>query len=490
MKAGELFNLRQGSQLEMTNLPPSDDFDLWSGNRDRALSSIAVTHQYVPQEIVRLYPDLDPYGSWIYVSNYGYCWVPRVSADWRPFDHGRWIYWRDNYTWVSYDSWGWVPHHYGRWTFVASTGWCWVPPVGHQAYWTPGAVAWYSGPDYIYWVPLAPRETYYAHGRFGPYSVNVVNVNFNYPYGKIVHKNFMAPDSIIRVQKGKFFDGRYTPVSVSRIHQEGNKEFYYRPTPGVDKAAYKATPYRVTERSRMLPPESIAKATTWSGRDRTGTGVSPGRVVSSPMNDRHQNYGATGSRQGTSAYQQTGPKQSTSQVVRPNSMERPEARTFTQPNSGNATPRTMEGTKGRVTHESTPSVIQHQNTPQVERPGENQRIYRRSEPSSGNVGGRTNSPNVQPMTPERRGGQSLRSDQPRQGSANIEQPSSRQEGYRPMGNEVPRETRGSTSSTSQRPSSSQVNRPEYTPAFLEWIGPARDGDFAEAPESGSKNGRS
>ena len=34
VKAGKLFNLRQGSQLEMTNLPESDDFDLWSGNRD------------------------------------------------------------------------------------------------------------------------------------------------------------------------------------------------------------------------------------------------------------------------------------------------------------------------------------------------------------------------------------------------------------------------------------------------------------------------
>src|SRR5262249_16197717 len=120
----------------------------------------SVSYQYLPADIPGLY-DLDDYGEWLDVGDYGHCWAPRVSSGWAPFRSGYWDL--DNLwgpSWVSYEPWGWAPYHYGRWAFV-NQRWFWVPTevVTHQVY-SPAPVAFIPVADQIAWIPLGPGEVY------------------------------------------------------------------------------------------------------------------------------------------------------------------------------------------------------------------------------------------------------------------------------------------------------------------------------------------
>lgn len=150
--------------------------------------------QYVSADIPGL-SDLDYYGDWVNVSDYGYCWAPRVSTGWAPYRSGVWDLddaWGP--TWVASEPWGWAPYHYGRWTFV-SDRWFWVPEVRTRPAYCPAPVAFFSVGEQIAWVPLGPREVYvarYYDRNFNPRylaSADVINVarrqrtfvNFNAP---------------------------------------------------------------------------------------------------------------------------------------------------------------------------------------------------------------------------------------------------------------------------------------------------------------------
>jgi hypothetical protein len=150
--------------------------------------------QYVTADIPGLY-DLDYYGDWVNVSDYGYCWAPRVSTGWAPYHSGFWDFddvWGP--TWVASESWGWAPYHYGRWAFV-SDRWFWVPEIRTRPAYCPAPVAFFSVGEQIAWVPLGPREVYvprYYDRNFQPRylaSADVINVvtrqrnfvNFNAP---------------------------------------------------------------------------------------------------------------------------------------------------------------------------------------------------------------------------------------------------------------------------------------------------------------------
>ena len=107
---------------------------------------------------------LDPYGQWVQVGDYGYCWHPAsTSADWRPYADGYWAYTDEGWTWVSYEDYGWITYHYGRWVLVDDVGWCWVP--GYQ--WAPAWVSWRSGGDYVGWAPLPPEAGFRTDIGFG-----------------------------------------------------------------------------------------------------------------------------------------------------------------------------------------------------------------------------------------------------------------------------------------------------------------------------------
>lgn len=99
------------------------------------------------------YDELDPYGDWNYVADYGWCWSPGyVSAGWRPYTVGYWAYSDWGWVWVSEDPWGDWPYHYGRWAFDASYGWVWCP----GDVWAPAWVSWRYGSGWVGWAPLPP----------------------------------------------------------------------------------------------------------------------------------------------------------------------------------------------------------------------------------------------------------------------------------------------------------------------------------------------
>ncbi len=120
--------------------------------------------QYIPEdaEIAGL-EDLDDYGEWRDVPNYGHCWHPRESADWAPYRDGYWSNDRTlGLTWVSNEQWGWAPYHYGRWAHVDQE-WYWMPAgIRRHSVYAPALVAFVSlsRPDEVGWVPLGPGDPY------------------------------------------------------------------------------------------------------------------------------------------------------------------------------------------------------------------------------------------------------------------------------------------------------------------------------------------
>ncbi len=103
------------------------------------------------------YDNLDPYGSWREVGDYGYCWQPHdVGDDWQPYSDGRWVYTDAGWTWESNEPFGWAVYHYGRWANVERHGWIWVPGTE----WGPGWVSWRHSSRYVGWAPLPPEALF------------------------------------------------------------------------------------------------------------------------------------------------------------------------------------------------------------------------------------------------------------------------------------------------------------------------------------------
>jgi hypothetical protein len=215
VRAGNMISIRDEEYAEVSPLGPSDEWERWNRDRDRRFTEKRYSYRYLPDELRPYSYDFDENGRWVYVREYGYVWTPTVivSAGWAPYRHGRWVWFRGDYVWVSYEPWGWVPYHYGRWAFVASIGWCWVPPARGAVYWGPGFVGWVYTPTYVAWVPLAPGEIYYGYGYYGPHSVNIINIDIN----KVVVKEYRHAhirDAITIVHKETFLRGRPVEVHV------------------------------------------------------------------------------------------------------------------------------------------------------------------------------------------------------------------------------------------------------------------------------------
>jgi hypothetical protein len=210
VREGNTLSLREDGYADLHPLEPSDEWDNWNEERDRALYDRRYSSRYLPDELSPYSYDFDRYGTWRNVPDYGYVWTPSVivSAGWSPYRVGRWVWIGGDYVWVSYEPWGWVPYHYGRWIFNVSIGWCWVPPVRGAVYWGPGFVGWVYTPEYVAWVPLAPGEIYYGYGYYGPHSVNITKVNINNIYVKKVYKNVYINDAVTVVHRDGFIKGK------------------------------------------------------------------------------------------------------------------------------------------------------------------------------------------------------------------------------------------------------------------------------------------
>jgi hypothetical protein len=194
LKKGEMITVRgtaEEAQYQISDAPGRDDWDRFNNDRDnmihRAESWRNTNRYYVGSE------DLDSYGNWEDLPDYGRVWIPAVSTDWVPYRDGRWV-WEPYYgwTWVSYEPWGWAPYHYGRW-FYYHTAWVWWPgPVYYTPYyrpiWAPAYVSFFGfgggfglsvGFGHVGWLPIGPCDRFFPwYGRFGNHfnQVNIVNV--------------------------------------------------------------------------------------------------------------------------------------------------------------------------------------------------------------------------------------------------------------------------------------------------------------------------
>src|SRR5256885_867689 len=76
---------------DIADIPRSDDFDDWAFDRD-GREDRADASNYVSQEMTG-YEDLDDYGRWRYVSDYGPVWIPAsIPVGWAPYRYGHWVW--------------------------------------------------------------------------------------------------------------------------------------------------------------------------------------------------------------------------------------------------------------------------------------------------------------------------------------------------------------------------------------------------------------
>lgn len=192
VEAGQAVQLTGTNPVQVSSipLPGPDDFDGWCSSRDRRIEGFR-SRQYVSPYVPGA-ADLDAYGRWDTVPDYGPVWYPSgVAAGWVPYRFGRWAWvepW--GWTWVEDEPWGFCPFHYGRWAFIGSA-WGWVPgPVVVAPVYAPALVAFVGGGGFSFgfsigglstaaWFPLGPSEPFfpwYHHGDNYLRQVNVTNI--------------------------------------------------------------------------------------------------------------------------------------------------------------------------------------------------------------------------------------------------------------------------------------------------------------------------
>jgi hypothetical protein len=193
-------------EYDVVAIPFADSWDRWVSTRELRRHEV-VSYDYTSPDVLGA-EDLDAYGDWESVPQYGRVWRPRsVAAGWAPYRVGHWI-WQDpwGWTWVSAEPWGWAPYHYGRWV-VFSSRWCWVPvaPSVRHVLYAPALVAFVGGGPgwsasvtvggggYVGWFPLAPRDPFvpwWGSRSGGTVSRNVVYTNR--AYATVVERSAFA----------------------------------------------------------------------------------------------------------------------------------------------------------------------------------------------------------------------------------------------------------------------------------------------------------
>jgi hypothetical protein len=225
-------------RYDVSSIRPYDDFSNWCADRDRREDRFQ-SSSYVSREMTG-YEDLDDYGRWTSVPDYGNVWIPTsVGSDWAPYRDGHWAYispW--GWTWVDDEPWGFAPFHYGRWAY-ASNRWCWVPgPVAVRPIYAPALVGFVGGgPSYgngVGWFPLAPGEVYVPSYRVSQRYVQNVNVtntrvnvtqvtnvynvyNSNTGERRITYANQRVANSVTVVSRDTFVNARPVARNVVRV---------------------------------------------------------------------------------------------------------------------------------------------------------------------------------------------------------------------------------------------------------------------------------
>jgi hypothetical protein len=328
VNAGQTMKARGSAtdpEFQIVAAIPVDDWDRWNESRDAAELN-SPSNQYVPQGVYGA-EDLDRYGTWSNVPDYGNVWQPTEPAGWSPYSQGQWT-WEDWYgwTWVSYDPWGWAPYHYGRWFHRDNFGWAWYPGSRFgRHYWSPGLVAFVGwggagfGMGNIGWVPLAPYEVFRPwwgrayYGRAG-----YINRNINITNGSIsnIYRNAGVINGINGVRGADFQGGRfqgithYTGAQIrdARVVQGGmpiapgaaNLRFSERQVAAAPRAAAN-THFFTREQPTAVERIPFAQQQRAFQEARTGNGGGTGSGISSP---RAAGSAQSEIRQGAPAQQQ------------------------------------------------------------------------------------------------------------------------------------------------------------------------------------------
>src|SRR5262245_40991000 len=229
-------------QLELAAAPGLSEWDRWNHERTDSLLSAASVRYVAPGAYG--VSDLDRYGTWRAVPEYGSVWVPAgMPAGWVPYSTGRWIW--DPYfewTWVDDAPWGWAPYHYGRWVYVSGY-WAWAPgPIAAPVYYAPALVAFLDPPIVtvsrpVSWVALGwgePCVPWWGGPRFagrpwwggwgGPRVVNKVVVHKTTLVNATtihVYRNAEDGHAIVTVPAERFARGPVAPARLRRVDVAG-----------------------------------------------------------------------------------------------------------------------------------------------------------------------------------------------------------------------------------------------------------------------------
>jgi hypothetical protein len=193
INAGDMATIRGSidqAQYKISAAPNPDAWDQWNNDRNHLIEN-AQSWQHTNRYYTGA-QDLDAYGQWQNVPDYGSVWVPNEPEGWAPYRDGNWT-WEPYYgwTWVGYEPWGWAPYHYGRW-FWWNNAWAWWPGPAwgwYRPFWAPAYVSfwgWGGGWGFGFgfgwggwggfgWLPIGPGDWFHPWwggygGRFGVFN--------------------------------------------------------------------------------------------------------------------------------------------------------------------------------------------------------------------------------------------------------------------------------------------------------------------------------
>ncbi|MGH8111945.1 MAG: DUF6600 domain-containing protein, partial [Rhodanobacteraceae bacterium] len=283
------FNDSTLTSVDVTDVPPPDAFDRFCEARDQNHARYAEQQQqYVPPDMIGS-AELDQYGTWDAVPEYGSVWYPTaVPVGWAPYRYGRWV-WIDpwGWTWVDNAPWGFAPFHYGRWAYIGSR-WGWIPgPVNVRPVYAPAMVGFIGGgPGLslainvggggpVAWFPLGPRDIYVpwfvaSQGYFN--NVNVTNIRRVYvnrtvinnyyadyragrrpPFGRNDYRYRNMANAVTAVPRNVFIGARFVHPAALKLNRTELARAQVAFRPGVNPGRASLGLQRPTTRPAMLP---------------------------------------------------------------------------------------------------------------------------------------------------------------------------------------------------------------------------------------------
>jgi hypothetical protein len=293
--------------VEPVPMPPPDAFDAWSEERDLRVTS-ARSAEYVNPSTPG-FDDLDQYGQWSDVVDYGPVWFPTVAVGWVPYRFGHWV-WIDpwGWTWVEDEPWGFCPFHFGRWVLVGAT-WGWLPgPFSAVPVYAPAFVGFLGGPGFsigvgvglVAWFPLGPGEPFFPWYHYGRNYLNLVNITnirnvtritsiTNITDIRNVHYSYRTVAATAVPQK-VFSGGQPVARQIVRISPEQLARAQVIPHPSANPTRRAALPGRPISAPPVRPQPRFARTATpiaRSGAPRSNAGTiarsAPARTTPAPL---------------------------------------------------------------------------------------------------------------------------------------------------------------------------------------------------------------